>query len=221
MQTTVSYEKRFVPVLYDAVFRSIFLPVGGERRLRREAIARLGIEPGMRVLELGCGTGSFTKLLLEAGATVTAIDGSSSMLARARVKAAGAEFARADLQALTFDEGARYDVIFMAFVLHELLPGVRHDVFVRAKSVLAPGGLIAIVDHAVPESGRFARAWRRMLLRLEPPTVRPVIERGYGEELRAVGLSAERTALARGTAQLVVVRPLRAPGTSSSEDSPP
>lgn len=114
---------------------------------------------------------------------------------------------RADLQALTFDEGARYDVVLMAFVLHELEPVVRHDVFVRAKSVLTPGGRIAIVDHAVPESGWFVRVWRRMLLRLEPPTVRAVIERGYVEELLAAGLSAERTALARGTAQLVLAKP--------------
>ncbi|MBI1915267.1 MAG: class I SAM-dependent methyltransferase [Planctomycetes bacterium] len=43
----------------------------------------------MRVLELGCGTGGITRLLLERGVAVTAVDGSERMLARARRRAPG------------------------------------------------------------------------------------------------------------------------------------
>ena len=46
-------------------------------------------EPGARVLEAGSGTGSVTTLLAELGFTVTALDLSEGMLARARQKLAG------------------------------------------------------------------------------------------------------------------------------------
>lgn len=202
--TLSTFEMPFAPVLYDALVRSIYLPVGGERSLRDDVVARLDLAGGESVLELGCGTGSFTRLLVARGAAVTAIDGSDRMLARARRRAPGASFAVRDLRALELDDGSRYDVVLMAFVLHELDPATRHALFVRAASALAPHGRLAVVDHAVPAEGGYARMWRRFLLGLEPPTVRAVIERGYREELEAAGLACSKPiALARGTAQLV------------------
>ena len=44
---------------------------------------------GRRVLDLGCGTGRHTLALVAAGASVSALDGSSEMLARARFKLRG------------------------------------------------------------------------------------------------------------------------------------
>lgn len=54
-------------------------------RSRHCLLRPLGIGPGDRVLELGCGTGAITRYLGETGAQVTAVEGS---LARARVAAA-------------------------------------------------------------------------------------------------------------------------------------
>lgn len=47
----------------------------------REWLARL--EPGTRVLDLGCGTGRDAALMLAAGLDVLAVDGSAAMVARA------------------------------------------------------------------------------------------------------------------------------------------
>jgi ubiquinone/menaquinone biosynthesis C-methylase UbiE len=204
--TVPTFERAGMPVVYDLFVRAVYFPVGGERALRRSAIERLGIGPGVRVLELGCGTGSFTRLFVSAGADVTSMDGSSRMLARAERKAPGAAFEQVDLRAFDPPAGRTFDIVFFGFVLHELPKAARAVLLARAAKCLAPGGRIAIVDHAAPEGGGFAMGWRRLLSALEPPSVRDALE-GFEAELRAVDLElAPRASLARGTAQMIVGR---------------
>lgn len=196
-----------MPLAYDLLVRAIYLPVGGEQGLRRAAVERLELAPGVRVLELGCGTGSFTRLFLAGGAEVTSIDGSLRMIARARGKAEGATFEHVDLRTFQSPTHRRFDVVFFGFVLHELPKLARTSLLAQATSCLAPDGRIVVVDHAVPEGRGFARGWRRFLMALEPPSVRDVIAEGYETELRDVGLRVvDRASLARGTAKLLVAR---------------
>jgi ubiquinone/menaquinone biosynthesis C-methylase UbiE len=207
--TVPSFERAGAPFAYDLLVRTIYAPVGGESRLRRAAIAHLAILPGTRVLELGCGTGSFTQLFLECGADVTAMDGAHRMLVRAQRKAPSAAFARIDLRAFEAPAGARFDMVFFGFVLHELERPVRAALWREAVRCLAPNGRVVVVDHAVPQGAGLARAWRRFLLTLEPPTVRETITEGYETELRDAGLRVtDRIPLARGTAKLLVARGL-------------
>lgn len=60
---------------------------------------RLGLRPGLRVLEVGCGTGLITSWLTQcAGANqVTALDFSLSMLAKAKAKGIAADFRHWDI----------------------------------------------------------------------------------------------------------------------------
>jgi ubiquinone/menaquinone biosynthesis C-methylase UbiE/catechol 2,3-dioxygenase-like lactoylglutathione lyase family enzyme len=199
-----SWRRPWVPALYDLLVRGIYLPVGGEPAMRAEAISALGLRAGERVLELGCGTGRFTERLVRAGAGVLGVDGSPGALARARRRAPTAEFLCQDLRELALSGQGPFDWVLLGFVLHELEPSVRQEVLRKAHQALKPGGRLVIVDHAVP-SGGLAGLWRRMLLWLEPPTVRAVIERGYEEELGSVGLQvSHRRALAHGTAAMLV-----------------
>ncbi|MDY0873151.1 class I SAM-dependent methyltransferase [Dongia rigui] len=67
------------------------IPAGAEFDAWRDAIAaHLGHRP-LHVLELACGTGEVTQVLLSLGHQVTALDFSESMLAVARKKHAGKE----------------------------------------------------------------------------------------------------------------------------------
>ncbi len=77
-------------------------------------------QPGERVLDLGCGSGTTTLLLAEAvgaGGNATGIDISVPMLALARTRAAGqwsnVEFIEADASAFAFE--AMYDLVFSRF----------------------------------------------------------------------------------------------------------
>jgi SAM-dependent methyltransferase len=74
------------PRLYEAFFTHS----GWGRRLRAEehrviaATLRARLRPGDRVLEIGSGTGDYTRVLHDAGATVSARDGSPAMVAYLR-----------------------------------------------------------------------------------------------------------------------------------------
>ncbi|MGD9719868.1 MAG: class I SAM-dependent methyltransferase [Pirellulales bacterium] len=202
------YDRRFVPLGFDLLIGAVFLPIGGVRRLRSQALDQLDLRPGLRVLELGCGTGGITRLLLARGAVVTAVDGSARMLQRAKRKAPGARYIESRLEQL--DLTGPFDRVLFAFVLHELAAADRQRAITAARQLLAPEGMLAILDHAVPKRRGLAAVWRSFLLRLEPPTVSAIISAGYDGELAEQGVAVVRhSELAGGTAQLILARPIR------------
>ena len=206
-QTIVaSYEHSYMPFAFDVVIHVLFAPFGGVDKLRRDMIERSGIRAGQSVLELGCGTGSVTKLLLTTGAEVTAVDGSEHMLARARRRAPNATFVRSTLE--SFEPHGAFDVVLFAFVLHELPGALRPQVIRAAARALKPGGRIAILDHAVPRGRGFAHGWRKILMHFEPPSVVDCIEHGYARELEAEGLRVQEILpLASGVAAVTLTQP--------------
>ena len=67
-------------------------------------VATLGLEPGARVLDVGCGPGRHSHALARRGITVHGVDISERFVALAREAApAGATFERLDARALPFD----------------------------------------------------------------------------------------------------------------------
>lgn len=198
-----SYNKPYMPAVFDILIASMFAPFGGVGRLRAKTLDLAGIKRGMKVLELGCGTGSITGLLLERGAEVTALDGSYRMLEKARLRAPGGIFIRQALESLEIP--GKFDVVLLAFVLHELPRPMRREVLEKAARALTAQGKVVILDHAVPSTGWIARGWRRLLMRLEPPSVAECIEEGYAADLRPAGLGMNGTyALAFGTARVTL-----------------
>ena len=97
-------------------------PAGRRRADRRGRlfVEHGGIGPGARVLELGCGTGEFTRRVAPAGARLVALDLSAELLARARTRVpAGVGFVRANAERLPFPDGA-FDAVYGCSVLHHL-----------------------------------------------------------------------------------------------------
>src|SRR5210317_1282117 len=76
---------------------------------------------GLQWVDVGCGNGAFTELLIEqcAPAALKAVDSSESMLAYARSRPAAqmAEFAYGDAMALPFPDGS-FDAATMALTLY-------------------------------------------------------------------------------------------------------
>lgn len=90
-----------------------------EEPLVRRAI---GDPRGLRVLDLGCGTGRHARWLAAAGAAVTAVDFSAGMLAEARraLEPAGVRFLVHDLQEpFPLPDGA-FDLVVSGLVLEHL-----------------------------------------------------------------------------------------------------
>ena len=95
-----------------------------------------GLAPGV-ALDAACGTGRHTRRLVDLGHTVTGVDLTPAMLARARVAVPEATFAEGDLRALPVPD-ASVDVLVCGLALAHLpdpAPAVAE--FAR---VLAPGG---------------------------------------------------------------------------------
>jgi len=99
---------------------------------------------GLMVLDLGCGTGRHTQWLASGGATVTAVDFSEEMLAKARRKAAtdAVRFLIHDLhEPLPFKQG-EFDLVVSGLVLEHLLD--LNEFFVKIHRVLKQPGRVVI-----------------------------------------------------------------------------
>ena len=92
----------------------------------------LGDISGLKVLDLGCGSGWLSKLMVESGATVHGIDGSSELLKRARDICPQVEFIEHDLSHGLPEDKMKFDRIVAHMVLmdipdiDELIKSVRH-----------------------------------------------------------------------------------------------
>lgn len=140
---TAFYEQDWVRELAGDHFH----PGGAE--LTRRTASSLGLPPGARVLELGCGTGTTALLLArEFGFQVTAIDLSAAniTLARARINGAAVRFDQADARCLTFPD-ASFDGV-LAECAFSLFAG-GGDALAGIRRVLRPGGAVALTDMAV------------------------------------------------------------------------
>jgi cyclopropane fatty-acyl-phospholipid synthase-like methyltransferase len=71
-------------------------------RAYEEAIRRTGIEPGQRVLDVGCGLGVFLRLAADRGASVFGLDASSALVELARARVPEADLRVGDMQFLPY-----------------------------------------------------------------------------------------------------------------------
>jgi ubiquinone/menaquinone biosynthesis C-methylase UbiE len=116
-------------------------------RLRR-IVDSLGLRPGDRVLEIGCGHGVAATFICERGARLTAVDRSPKMIAAAArrnarfVDAGTAEFLVGSFEEIDLDD-RRFDTILAVRV------GLFHREPARAGALaerwLAPGGALRVV----------------------------------------------------------------------------
>lgn len=102
---------------------------------------------GKRVLEVGCGSGVFTEMLLEWRCRVDAIEPGHGMrrLAEARLASADSQRLRLiDARAEDFAGEGRYEAIVSRQVVFGLADPLA--VFFRWSELLVPGGIVGIID---------------------------------------------------------------------------
>ncbi len=132
--------------------------------------------PDLQWIDVGCGNGAFTELLVErcAPAEVQGVDPSEAQLAFARTRPASrlATFQQGDAMALPFPEG-RFDAAVMALVIF-FVPDPAKGVAEMAR-VVGPGGTVAtyawdVLGGGLPVEPIFAEMRKMGLTPLLPPS---------------------------------------------------
>lgn len=131
----------------------------------REAAVALVDPAGARVVDIGCGGGTYVRAWHELGAaTVTGIDSSEPILEAAQEsngRLPGVSFHRGDATATGLDAGCA-DVVFERALIHHV-PDLG-AVAAEAARILRPGGVLLIQDRtpedvALPGSAAHLRGW--------------------------------------------------------------
>jgi cyclopropane fatty-acyl-phospholipid synthase-like methyltransferase len=109
---------------------------------RREWAAALTsrLQPGVRVLELGCGDGVPDTQLLAEQFLVTGMDVSAEQIRRARANVPDATFVQADFTTADLDTRS-FEAVAAIYSLNHVPRDLLADLFGRIHAWLAPGGL--------------------------------------------------------------------------------
>ena len=150
--------------LYDPLLRWVMR----EETFKRKLVQRANIQPQMKVLDLGCGTGTLTLMLKRAHpeAQITGLDGDSEVLDIARNKSRGAD--------IQWDEGlasslpypdSAFDRVVTSLVIHHLVTDDKRRAFEEVYRVLKPNGELYVLDFGAPHSSltRFMTKYMRRL----------------------------------------------------------
>jgi ubiquinone/menaquinone biosynthesis methyltransferase len=133
---------------YDLI--TVLLSFGLDRRWKRRVVRIAAPRPGVRGLDLACGTGDLSYELSSAGGRVTGLDVTHRMLqlARAKRRSPGLPaFVQGDMMALPFADG-QFEIVTAGYGLRnvpELGPALD-----EIRRVLRPGGIFVSLDFNHP-----------------------------------------------------------------------
>jgi SAM-dependent methyltransferase len=137
-----------------------------------EFVKRLNLEPGMKVLDVACGTGNLALPAARAGAVVTGVDIAPNLVEQARENARGeglkAQFDEGDAEALPYHV-ASFDVV--ATMFGAMFAPRPELVAAELKRVCRPGGLIAMANWT--PTGFIGKMFKTVSSHVAPPPGMP------------------------------------------------
>ncbi len=98
------------------------------------------------VLELACGSGTFTRELVRHARTVTAVDASPQMLERNSKEVGDSRVTYVNADLFDWRPERRYDAVFFGFWLSHVPPVTFDEFWALVRASLRVGGRVAFVD---------------------------------------------------------------------------
>lgn len=152
-QAPAAHNHDYLPAAGRDAFLRFYDPLTvalGAGKLHRTLIDQARLAPGLRVLEIGCGTGNLSIRLKRShpGVEVVGSDPDPLALARAQRKARrlrGIQFERGYAQRLPYPD-ASFDRVFSSLMLHHLDQDTKPAAAAEVLRVLRPGGSLHLVD---------------------------------------------------------------------------
>lgn len=133
-----------------------------QRRAVESLLGRVGPLRGVRALDVGCGTGRWSRLLAARGADVLGVDRSRSMVAEARRRSPALDVREMSVTRLELEHDT-FDLAVAVTVVQHLDPDAQALAVAEIARVVRPGGFVLAVDRAGPptrfsaEHGTFPR----------------------------------------------------------------
>ena len=126
-------------------------PATGLEKVTAAVVAMAAVlQPGLRVIDLGCGSGQVCLALAEQGARVLAVDSSHAALTWLKAVArqrglAGLDVLARPIDSLTLPVGSA-DLIVTSYALHRLRDADKQRTVAAAFQWLRPGGTLIVAD---------------------------------------------------------------------------
>ncbi|MGF1992571.1 MAG: class I SAM-dependent methyltransferase [Nostoc sp. ZfuVER08] len=189
--------------LYDSISRLAALSVGGEGRFRQLALQGLTIDSGTQVLDLCCGSGQATQLLVKLSQNVTGLDASPFSLQRARQNVPSASYVQAFAEEMPFAD-CLFDVVHTSAALHEMQPQQLRKIINEVYRVLKPGGVFTLVDFHTSTNPIFWPGVSLFLLLFETETAWELLKTDLPGLLTETGFEvSKQTLYAGGSLQVI------------------
>ncbi|MBU0707409.1 methyltransferase domain-containing protein [Patescibacteria group bacterium] len=102
------------------------------------------VEPGMKILDVGCGNGRLTKIFGNVKVDYTGLDASSRMVEQANKLSPEYDFQVGDILSLPFTN-QEFDIVFSILMLHQIPTNeLREKAVGQIHRVLKPGGRLIL-----------------------------------------------------------------------------
>lgn len=189
--------------LYDTISRLAALSVGGEGKFRRLALQGLKIAPDAKVLDLCCGSGQATQILVQYFQDVTGLDASPLSLKRAQQNVPQAKYVEALAEQMPFPDN-QFDLVHTSVAFHEMTPSQLKQIVSEVYRVLKPSGVLALIDFHAPINRLFLPGVYLFLILFETETAWQLLKTDLVGLLQEVGFRmCDRHLYAGGSLQII------------------
>jgi ubiquinone/menaquinone biosynthesis C-methylase UbiE len=189
--------------LYDTISRLAALSVGGERRFRELALTGLTLTPETQILDLCCGSGQATGVLVEYSQNVTGLDTSPLSLKRARNNVPQAQYVEGFAENMPFGDNS-FDLVHTSAALHEMNPEQLQQILNEVYRVLKPGGIFTLVDFHSPTNPIFWPGVAMFLWLFETETAWQLLKTDLVQTLSQIGFNVNPPQLYAGGSLQVI-----------------